>query len=210
MSNRDPDARYESPTQAIPFWGEQLLKHGVRTALPGVVVSYDTATNRARVQPAVDLLLTDGQSQTRAIILDVPVLFQSTSRYISHVALEANDPVWLMFSQRSLTAFKRTLTQGPPDTDAIMSETDAVAFPGFVPMNAVPRDGYSIQTTDGSTYIELTEGNVTVMADSSTYIEVTNGNVTIMAGTVTINGVDFSTHTHSGVQSGSGNTGGPS
>ena len=192
MSNRDADARYESPTQALPFWGEQLLKHGVRTSIPGLVVSYDAATARARVQPAIDLLLTDGSSQPRAVILDVPVMFQSTSRYISHVMLEPGDPVWMMFSQRSLTAWKRTLTQGPPDTDAIMSETDAVAFPGFVPMNAVPRNGYSIQTTDGSTYIELTAGNVTITATN-----------------VTINGVDFSAHTHSGVQSGSDDTGGP-
>ena len=58
-SNRDPDARYETLPQGVEFFGDQLLKR-VHTSLPGIVVSYNAATRRARVQPAVDLLLTNG------------------------------------------------------------------------------------------------------------------------------------------------------
>ena len=41
QSNRDPDARYESLPQSVPWYVGEALKHQVRTAMPGVVVEYD-------------------------------------------------------------------------------------------------------------------------------------------------------------------------
>ena len=56
----------------------------MHTSLPGVVVSYDAATRRARVQPAVDHLVSpegnpnaefgDLEPMPNPIILDVPVM----------------------------------------------------------------------------------------------------------------------------------------
>ena len=191
MSNRDPDARYEWMPQAIRFFGDQLLKQ-VHTALPGIVLSYDSQKSRARVQPATDLLFTDGTTQARAAILDVPVLHQCSRRYLLHVPLEPDDPVWLMFSQRSLANFKRTLQRSAPLTEDIMSEQDAVAIPGFTPLNITPQNGLTMQTTDGTTFVSLE-----------------NGSVTINAITVTINGLNVNAHTHGGVTAGGDTSGVP-
>ena len=65
MSNRDPDAREETLSQGVPFFGNMLLQR-VHTSLPGIVIEYDPMTRRARVQPAVDLLFTDGSSTAQA------------------------------------------------------------------------------------------------------------------------------------------------
>ena len=112
QSNRDPDARYESLPQSVPWYVGEALKHQVRTAMPGVVVEYDQATMRARIQPATDIMLVDGSSLTRAIILDVPVLWMSGGGVIVHTPLIVGDPVMLYWSMRSIANWKETLDQG--------------------------------------------------------------------------------------------------
>ena len=143
MSNRDPDSRYEVVQQGIPFYGAQLLKR-VHTSLPGVVVAYDAATRRARVQPAVDLLLSPPDNPTadfgelipmpKPVILDVPVIFPAGGGYTLHFPLVKDDPVMLLFAERDIAAFKETLETGPPLTDDVMEIQHAVCIPkGFVP-----------------------------------------------------------------------------
>ena len=146
MSNRDADARYEVVQQGIPFYGAQLLKR-VHTSLPGVVVAYDAATRRARVQPAVDLLLSPPDNPTadfgdllpmpKPIILDVPVIHPSGGGYTVHFPLVKDDPVMLLFAERDIAAFKLTLETGPPISDDVMEIQHAVCIPGFVDAGSV-------------------------------------------------------------------------
>ena len=180
MSNRDPDSRYEVVQQGIPFYGAQLLKR-VHTSLPGVVVEYDAATRRARVQPAVDLLLSPPDNPTadfgalipmpKPIILDVPVIFPAGGGYTVHFPLVKDDPVMLLFAERDIATFKETLETGPPLTDDVMEIQHAVCIPGFVlpnegdvmipppviPPGAFPDFTYgaTIQTNDGLTFVHL-------------------------------------------------------
>ena len=216
-SNRDPDARYESLPQGMTFFGEQLLKR-VHTSLPGIVNTYDASTRRARVQPAIDLLLTNGTSMPKPIILDVPVLFPSGGGYTIHVPLAAGDPVMIFFSERDIARFKATLTSGAPLSDDIMEAQHAVAVPGFVaPTTALVGDGLVLQTTDGSTFIQIEGNNVTITANNVRLIGLTSltGNM-VVSGTV--DGVDVSAHTHAagslnapmGGGTVTGDTGGPS
>ena len=101
MSNRDSDARYEAIQQGVPFFGSELLKR-VHTSLPGVVVAYNAATRRARVQPAVDHMVSpddnpnaefaDLEPMPNPIILDVPVIFPIGGGYTVHFPLLPDDP----------------------------------------------------------------------------------------------------------------------
>ena len=180
MSNRDPDARYETLPQAVPFVTSQLLKQ-VHTTLPAVVERYDAETRRARVQPAVDLMLSPIGSPNAGfsalepmpypILLDVPVIFPSGGGYTMHFPLLPDDPVLLLFSERDIKNFKETLLSGPPASDAIMEIQHVVALPGFVFPNGggvmiPPPDippgmepdwiyGATVQTNDGKTFIHL-------------------------------------------------------
>ena len=180
MSNRDPDDRYEVVQQGIPFFGGELLKQ-VHTSLPGVVVEYDAMTRRARVQPAVDLMLSPPDDPTadfgalipmpKPIILDVPVIFPAGGGYTVHFPLVKDDPVMLLFAERDIAAFKLTLETGPPISDDVMEIQHAVCIPGFVfpnegdvmiPPPTIPPGafpdwlyGVTIQTNDGLTYVHL-------------------------------------------------------
>ena len=148
MSNRDTDARYETPRQVIPFVNEQLLKQ-VHTSLPGVVVSYDAATRRARVQPAVDLLLTDGSTMQKPVILNVPVLWPATGGYFFHMPLEVGDPVMLLFNERDIARFKETLAVGPPLSNDIMEIQHACAMPVDFGQDMTPVSGGGVVIQNG-------------------------------------------------------------
>ena len=213
MSNRESDSRYETPEQAITFFGQQLLKQ-VHTSLPGVVVEYDPATRRARVQPAVDLMKTDGTSMPKPILLDVPVLFLTGGGFTLSVPLVAGDPVKLLFAERDIAAFKETLEVGPPLTNDIMEIQHAVAIAGFWPLDGVlpigapnPPPGLVLQSNDGMAWVHLQEGMLDATVDGgvttihveagviratpdmgTTTVEVTPGNATVIAAAVNITG----------------------
>ena len=171
MSNRDADSRYELPQQAIPFHVLQMLKT-VHTSLPGIVNEYDATTRRARVQPAVDLLMTDGTTKPKPILLDVPVLFPTGGGFTMHFPLVAGDPVMLLFAERDIAAFKEALEVGPPLTDDIMEIQHAVCVPGFVPPDTIAPvlappnvPGLLMQSNDGMTYVNLQEGTLDATVD---------------------------------------------
>ena len=208
MSNRDPDAREETLNQGIPFFGDQLLKR-VHTCLPGIVQSYNAATRRARVQPAVDLLFTDGTSMEKPVILDVPVLFFTGNGFTAHTALTAGDAVQLLFSERDIARFKETLETGPPLSADIMEIQHAVALPGFVPPGVMlSGDGMIFQSNDGMTFLHINNGTVDFTVDGgvtnvhmdagmiratpdsgTTLVELQAGQATITAAAITITGV---------------------
>ena len=171
MSNRDADSRYELPQQAIPFHVSQALKT-VHTSLPGIVNQYDATTRRARVQPAVDLLKTDGTSMPKPILLDVPVLFPTGGGFTMSVPLAAGDPVMLLFAERDIAAFKETLEVGPPLTDDIMEIQHVVCVPGFWPLDGVlpigapnPPPGLVLQSNDGMAWVHLQEDMLDATVD---------------------------------------------
>ena len=200
VSNRDADARYEVVQQGIPFYGAQLLKR-VHTSLPGVVVEYDHETRRARVQPAVDLLLSPPDNPTadfgalipmpKPIILDVPVIFPAGGGYTVHFPLVKDDPVMLLFAERDIAAFKLTLETGPPISDDVMEIQHAVCIPGFVPPTVtLAGDGLVLQSNDGATYVHLNDSPRTIDAqlDGATRIRMDPNSIGITAVSVTVTG----------------------
>ena len=197
---------------------------------------YDAATRRARVQPATDILFTDGTSLPKPVILDVPVLFFTGNGFTAHTRLVAGDPVMLLIAERDIAAFKETLETGPPLSDDIMEIQHAVAISGFVPPDVVlAGEGMIFQSNDGMTFIHINQGTVDITVDGGiTTVHLEAGQATITASSITmtgntavtgdiavtgtVDGVDVSTHTHDaggltapmGGGSVSGSTGGPS
>ncbi len=84
----------------------------VHVCLPGIVVSYDAATQTATVQPAIKRPLeTDDGSYTHealAPIQNVPVAFQGGGTFSQHFALAAGDSVLLVFSQWAFAQWRNT------------------------------------------------------------------------------------------------------
>ena len=111
MSTRNPDARYETAAQAVPRAIHQHLKHNVHTSFPGTIVSYNATTKRARVQPSIDVLLADGSTMARAVILNVPVRQLATGGWLVHHQIDDGDVVLCIVSERTLDGFKQNWGQ---------------------------------------------------------------------------------------------------
>jgi hypothetical protein len=107
----------------------------VHTSLPGRVVTYDSATQRATVQPLLKRGRRgeDGQRVARSlpIIPDVPVAFLHSAGGGLTVPVAAGDPGWLVFAEGALDTW---LAGGDrevdPGDDRRFALTDAVFYPG--------------------------------------------------------------------------------
>ena len=195
-TNRNPESQEQSLAQLLSWHFEQLAK-GVNTAAPGVVESYDPATKRARVRPALRLLLTSGETINKPAIIDVPVIHPAGGGYIMHFPLGAGDTVLLIFSQRGIENFKKTFQEADPPPDALFAERDAIALPGFGALPVTPAgEGCTLQSEDGSTFVEVHSDRIRLrhgeqdltITDSGLEVDV-NGKVSIVAsGEVVIQG----------------------
>ena len=170
MSNRNKDSNYRQLAQFFSFLFEQNTKL-LNTAIPGHIVSYDVGTQRARVQIAIDALRTDGSTMQKPPIANVPVLALSGAGGLIHVALERDDPVWVMFSQRGLTRFKRGFRRSEPDKDSLMSVKDAVVWGGFVRKTPAVPDGVCLQSPNGESYISIRDGSIHIKHTGTCVIE---------------------------------------
>ena len=203
MSNRITDSNYDQLYQSLEFFFRQRIKD-VHTACPALVVEYDGLTKRAVVQPALDLLTTDGQDVARAVLADVPVVHPSGGGYLVHLPLQAGDAVMVVFSERGISQFKQTFQQQGADRGVVMSESDGIAIPGFGALSVTPAgEGVTMQTEDAAVYVEVHTDRVKVVKGQQD-VEITDagltgsitgtvdvtssGNMTLMAPTVNVNG----------------------
>ena len=167
MSARDPDLTYENLPEALRFFGEQLCKT-IHTAVPGIVIGYNAVTRRARVRPAVNLLLTDGATMPRPVLTDVPVLWPSVAGFTLVGRLAGGDAVLLVFCERDISGVKQDRTASRLPSNRVMSEADAVALPGFGsvgPITEATSSGVALQSTDGETAVIVEDGHVRLRAD---------------------------------------------
>ena len=160
MTNRNPASEYSNMAEAIRFALEEWTKLNISVCLPGLIESHDPATRRATVQPAIDILLTDGRREVQPAIANVPVVWPAVQGFVMAGALRRGDPVLLVFCQRGLTGFKRTHGRSVPDEDSLFDLRDAVAIPGFGPPPGEPTapvstTGIALQDHAGENYIAL-------------------------------------------------------
>ena len=111
MSNRDPEATYNGPTQSdrlpmVQEWARQNAPH--RRAGHRPRLRRQQRTMRARVQPALRAIVSqpDGTDapMDRAPIYDVPVVWPGGGGFVFHCNLIAGDTVWLMCSERGIAS----------------------------------------------------------------------------------------------------------
>ena len=204
---RDPDARYEQAAQVLPFFLHESLKTAVHTSFFGTVISYDSATKRARIQPAPNLIVREGgrdRSMPRSPILDVPVRQTAVGGYLVHQQIDEGDALLCVVSERSLDAWKARWGESyDPEPEILFDAQDAVAIPWGDPDVAPTSDqGIVLQKADGTVQVQVATDRVLLEAGGVT-LRVDASGVTITGGMVTHDGVNIgATHRHGGVQSG--------
>jgi len=204
--------------------------------LPARIVSYNRATNRAMVQPLISMISTSAQRVGRAPIAAVPVLAIGGGGLFINFPLGPGDLGWIEASDRDISLFLQGAQMSSPNDGRIHSFENGRFIPDVYDQWTFTLDSGAmvISTLDGSTRIVMSEGKInligadiqingtTVEINASSSISINTGTLDVDAtgfgsmftGNVnlpvatTIATVPFPTHVHSGVQTGSGDTGG--
>ena len=184
--------------------------------LPARVLSYDRATNRARVVPIVKLLTTEGRQVGRAQIASIPVMQFGGNGVVLSFDLKAGDLGWIKANDRDISLILQSYRDNAPNTLRKHSFSDAVFIPDVmhgVTVDAEDAHHAVLQTLDGLVRvaiwpdrIKMTAGDLVVMIGPDE-IQVT-GHVKFTGG-IEIDGIEFGTHVHTGVTPGGGTTGEP-
>jgi len=108
---------------------------GLRVAVPGRIVSFDSTTQTATIQ----VLLTeiyedrDGELENESVPLlpDIPVLIYGTIDFSIQIPIKPNDPGLLIFSDRSLDNWQSKGGEQDPQDLRRHDITDAIFIPGL-------------------------------------------------------------------------------
>lgn len=188
--------------------------------LPAKVIAYDAATNNATVQPLIQVVSTDGQIVDRAQIASVPVLQLSGGGFIMKLPVRPGDLGWIKANDRDISLFKQAEDTAPPNTQRKHSFEDALFIPqaawSLIDVATEDAGNMVLQNYAGTVKISISNNQVTITGAQVEINGVTtvNGNTTIN-GTLDVGGIivganiNLSTHIHSGVQTGGGDTGPP-
>ena len=204
--------------------------------MPAKIVVYDFKTRKATVQPALNQKYNDGEVVELPVIHNVPVIHPAAGGASITLPVKKDDPVLLVFSERSLEEWLQNGNQNTPDDPRQNDLTDAVAHLGLQPFSVespVESADDLLIDYDGSQIVMHPAGVVDISADEinmdSTTVNVTAPTITLDAtnvnvsgkltaanleatsemksATAVVGGKNFATHIHSGVTVGAGNTG---
>lgn len=174
------DNRTQLETVIQTAIGSELKE--LHTALPGVVQSFDTATQLADIQLTIQRKLS-GQFVNLPLLVGVPVRFQKSTSYSITFPIVPGDHVLVIFAERSIDNWLLEGGVKPPQDIRRHSLSDAFAIPMMYDQNDVIP---SFNSSDLE--IKSNNGNTKITIDTA-------GTVTI-TGDLVVNGVDFLTHTH--------------
>lgn len=149
------------------FWEHHAID--LHVSMPARVESYDATTQTVDVLPQLNRAVPDGAGnydyEKLPKLSGIPVVWQRCGKFSVTFPLEAGDFVLLVFSERSLAAWRATGVQCDPG-DLLMHGLDgAMAIPGIFPdaKPAAAADATKMRVgseTDGNGRIEFTASEV--------------------------------------------------
>lgn len=182
----------------------------LRVAIPGIIQSVDYDRQTCTVQPAIrEQLNYNGNLQWVDIPLlpDVPFFVYSGGGYCLTLPISVGDDCLVIFGDSCIDAWWQSGGVQNQADHRRHDLSDGFAIVGFRSQPQCVSDFSSgaaqLRNADGSACIEISGSTINIKCSALTI----NGQTTIQGGT-TIDGVSFLGHTHSGVESGGGNTGG--
>lgn len=205
---------------------KEAIRHAlldVHTCLPGIITSFNPESQTATVKIALKKNLNGVISEVPELP-EVPVVFPRGGGYVLTFPIQPGDGCMVHFSERSIDNWYLDGGMADPGDNRMFDLSDAICVPGLVSAGEkIPEyspDDVNLRNLDGTARvginpggdIEYTNPGGSVKLSASGVFEINattiklNGNVE-STGTFTNNGTDISsTHRHSGVQTGGGNT----
>lgn len=207
------------------------LSREIRCAIPAQVVSFDPTKQTITAQPLIRDRIINRQNGELAFIAlptlsDIPVSFPQAGNFVLTMPIQAGDEVLLIFSDMNIDSWWENGGLQNWNDRRRHDLSDAIAVVG---LNSVPNvipsiasNGTELRTKDGLTKLKITEDDILLdhegkqieITDSlirlkisdTNKIEISSSGIAI-TGTLTINGKNFTLHTHA-VTTAPGNTGG--
>lgn len=162
------DQQWEaSPDDAASVPVDERLKE-THTCLPGIVKSFDAATQSATVQPAIQRIFIPDGPVNLPVCLDVPVQFPRGGGFVLTFPVTAGDECLLVFSERAIDFwFDRGGVQLPAEY-RMHDLSDAFAIMGVSSkpkaISAFATGAAELRSLDGNTVIHIENGEVTIKA----------------------------------------------
>jgi hypothetical protein len=161
------------------YWPAALIgamkSHGMKLnkLIPASVLEYNRATNMATVQPQMMILDVSDNTRSRNPIGDVPVLSLGGGGFHISFPLQQGSFGWILAADRDVSQFVENLQQSPPNTLRSHSFADSWFIPDVFrqyTINSSDANAMVIQSTDGTTRISISEGQVNIFAPTSAMI----------------------------------------
>lgn len=150
--------------------------------LPARIVSYDRASNLAKVQPLIMLIKTNGQIQPRAQVASIPVLQIGGGNFMLNFNLSPGDLGFIKANDRDISLFLQSFTQSPPNTYRKHTFEDAIFIPApmhGMTINDEDAENVVLSTLDGTQRVSIwpdrvkmtstdgmTESSITIFPDN--------------------------------------------
>ena len=227
------EERLDDPEESLRLAMESQQAQ-IWTALPGVVAAVNLAAQTLSVQPTVQgsVASPDGAKQlvNLPLLVDVPIVWPRAGGFALTFPITAGDEVLVVFASRCIDSWWQSGGIGAPAEARMhdLSDGFAILAPTSQPKKLSGVSSTNVQLRDeaGTTYVEITpDGKARVVAATQIDVEAPTvnitgdlnvtgemnlvGQLTQSGGSMTIGGVVFGTHKHTGVQPGSGTSGGP-
>lgn len=174
----------------------------VYTSIPGHVLAFDPATQRAQIQIGIQRVDINGIAWVPAPIVDVPVQFPGDGFSVEY-QIDAGCEGIVLFSQRCIDGWKQTGGTADNPAARFHNQQDAMFVPGIHSLPNVIKgfsnNGIKLRNEDGTQYAwlkndgSLAVGNpqasVNIAANGVVNILNASGSIQLLAnGTVSING----------------------
>lgn len=227
------EERLDDPEESLRLAMESQQAQ-IWTALPGVVAAVNLAAQTLSVQPTVQgsVASPDGAKQlvNLPLLVDVPIVWPRAGGFALTFPIAAGDEVLVVFASRCIDSWWQSGGIGAPAEARMhdLSDGFAILAPTSQPkkLSGVSSTNVQLRDETGTTYVEITpDGKARVVAATQIDVEAPTvnitgdlnvtgemnlvGQLTQSGGSMTIGGVVFGTHKHTGVQPGSGTSGGP-
>jgi len=209
MSFTSTDENNEGSLDGVIKTALKKFQQNLQIMLPCIVTKVDRNKNKVSVIPLMRVILTDGTTQKRNEIYNVPIANLSTKNFIINLPIEVGDYGYIKTCDRDISLFKQTFKESKPNTLRKNDFADSVFYPDTINYNnwdIAEEDANSlvIQYKDNSTKISMSENKIILQADT---IEQRATNHIFTNGTIKHDGVSIDkNHTHSQNPDSAGNS----
>ncbi|NMZ76621.1 translation initiation factor IF-2 [Pseudomonas nitroreducens] len=190
------------------------------TALPGIIESFDPAAMTCVVQLAIQGQIRDRNGALalvdRPLLTDCPVQFPAGGGCTLTFPVKPGDECLVVFASRCIDSWWQSGGIQAQAEPRMHDLSDGFALLGFRSqprvIGAVSTSAAQLRSDDGATFVSVAPGGaVAITAPAGLTINadvIVNGKVTT-TGDVKAGTISLQTHKHTGIQGGTGTSGGP-